>query len=247
LEFDGSSESSVKPGLHENGVVWWDPALLRLQVEASFGLRQEEILSDDGGASFQQYEEWKNQRQQLLRKGETPSLNVFLATDGVEPPAGYASQVQVEHVTRDGPRPSGPRLGSLVHLTFRDVDFAAEHDAILRIARTHSRLLGATEEEVAASTEAVTAALKHPLLRRAASARRCYRELPITLQDTPGTLLEAVLDLAFLEDDGWVVVDFKTDAEDPSRLIRYRRQVGWYMHALERFSQQPSQGWILHL
>jgi hypothetical protein len=227
--------------------VWWDPSLLRLHVEASFGLRQEEILRDDGGASFQHYMEWQNHRQLLLNRGETPGLNVFLATEGFEPPSGYAGRVQIERVTRGGLRPSGPRLGSLVHLIFRDLDFSAEYDAILQIARTHSRLLNASDEEIEAAATAVTAALKHPLLKRAANAPRCYRELPITLQDTPGTLLEAVLDLAFLEDSGWVVVDFKTDAEEPSRLLRYRRQVGWYMHALEAFSQQPAQGWILHL
>ena len=53
-DYDGSPEFSVKPGLHgpENGshkVVWWDPALLKLDVDASFGLRQEQILVDDDG------------------------------------------------------------------------------------------------------------------------------------------------------------------------------------------------------
>ncbi|PYV37816.1 MAG: ATP-dependent deoxyribonuclease subunit A, partial [Acidobacteria bacterium] len=45
----GEPESSVKPGLHkpeagEHRVVWWDPAVLKLNVETHFGLRQEEIL-----------------------------------------------------------------------------------------------------------------------------------------------------------------------------------------------------------
>src|SRR5205085_4848583 len=107
---------SVKPGLHmpENGthkLVWWDPSTLHLQVEASFGLRQEEILTEDkdghGAESVQLYNDWKASREEAGKRGGTPSLNVFLATDGVEPPPGYSDRVQVERVQRDGPRPKG--------------------------------------------------------------------------------------------------------------------------------------------
>jgi len=255
VSYDGMSEFSVRPGLHKpeygaHSVVWWDPSLLRLQVEASFGLRREEILieEDNGHASdtVQRYNEWKSSREQSLVRGRTPSLNVILATDATEPPAGYSGRVQVERIQRAGPRPTGARFGSLVHVVLRDVEFEAHVESIKRIAGTHARLLNATEEEVEAATVAVAAALRHPLLERARRASQVYRELPVVIQDVTG-LLEAVIDLAFLEDSAWLVIDFKTDAEDPQRLRKYRRQVGWYVHAIEKTTGAPARGCLLHL
>ena len=73
------------------------------------------------------------------------------------------------------------------------------------------------------------------------------RELPVLLKDDLVGLLEAVIDLAFKEDSVWTVVDFKTDAEDAQRLRRYRRQVGWYLHSLEKSTGMAARGYLLHL
>jgi ATP-dependent helicase/nuclease subunit A len=255
MEYDGSQECSVKPGLHvpENSthpVVWWDPALLNLDVKGSFGLRMEEILGDGPAALSGRtaYEHWKSNRQQSLERGRVPGLNVFLATDGLEPPAGYADRVQVERVQRHESHPQGARFGSLVHLILRDVELDSQPNSILRLAESHARLLGAPAEEVHEAAHRVATALQHPLLTRARHASRCYRELPLLIKDHTGALLEAVIDLAFLEDSNWVVVDFKTDAEDSQRLRRYRRQVGWYLHAIEKTTGTYSAaGWLLHV
>jgi hypothetical protein len=113
-DYDGTPEFSVKPGLHKienagHSVVWWDPSLFPLQVDVSFGLRQEGILAEDkdgqAAQSLQAYNDWKAARQQSVDRGQTPSMNVFLATEGMEPPAGYSNRVQVERVSRSGPRP----------------------------------------------------------------------------------------------------------------------------------------------
>lgn len=256
IDYDGASEASIKPGLHDpqagtHGVVWWDPSLLQLQVEASFGLHREQILVDDSEGhateSVHRYERWKAAHQQSLERGAARSLNVFLATDGSEPPGGYSDRVQVERVQRDGPRPKGPRFGSLVHLILRDADFDARSDSIERIARAHGRLLNAPREEIKAAAQAVIAALRHPLLKRARKAGRVYRELPVIARDEGGNLLEGVIDLAFVEKSGWVVIDFKTDAEDPQRLHKYRRQLGWYLHALEVTTKSRGDSWLLHV
>ncbi len=256
MDYDGMSEFSVKPGLHQpetgpHSVVWWDPALLRLQVEPSFGLRQEEILAEDEhGHSVETvrlYNEWKALRDKARVQGAMASLNVILATDGIEPPAGYMDRVQVERVPRDESRPKGPRFGSLVHLVMSDVEFTASSESIERIAQTHGRLLNATSEEITGAAKAAAAALQHPLLLRARGAARFYRELPLVIDDDSAGLLEAVLDLAFVEEAGWVIVDFKTDAEDPTRLTRYGRQLGWYIHSIERMTGRTATGYLLHV
>jgi ATP-dependent helicase/nuclease subunit A len=53
-------------------------------------------------------------------------------------------------------------------------------------------------------------------------------------------VLEGVIDLAFLEDDGWVIADYKTDVgtdpDFPRRRAGYRRQVDLYAEAWSRLT-----------
>ena len=172
---------------------------------------------------------------------------MFVATEGVEPPAGFADRVRIERVQRVALRPKDPRFGSLVHLILKDVDFTAPPNAVIRLAQIHARLLNAPAEEIQSAAQAVTSALKHPLLERARKAKRCHRELPILLKDDPLGILDAVIDLAFLEDKTWTIVDFKTDVDDAQRTPKYRRQVGWYLHGIQQTTGAPAQGYLLHL
>ncbi len=141
------------------------------------------------------------------------------------------------HVEGKAPSPGGTRYGALVHAVLATVRLDADRRGIEAVATLHGRILGASRDEVAAASTAVVAALTHPLLERArsASARgRCRRETPITLTAADGTLLEGVVDLAFEDDAGWTVVDFKTDRELDGRVQRYRRQVALYAEAVAR-------------
>jgi ATP-dependent exoDNAse (exonuclease V) beta subunit len=256
LELEGSFDTSVKPGLHQpecgdHAVVWWDPAILKLSVEPRMGLHYEDILSldQDGRAeeSIRRYESWKAERSSRVEKGSSPSLDVFIATDAPHPPAGFADRVEVIHIPRSDERPSGPRFGSLAHVILRDAPLTASKDALRRLAQTHGRLLAASDEEVDAAATAVFDALQHSLLMRARSASRVQRELPVTLRTEWGSIFEGVIDLAFLESNTWIIADFKTDADKPDRQLRYRRQVGWYVHAMERITGLRAAGCLLHI
>jgi len=48
----------------------------------------------------------------------------------------------------------------------------------------------------------------------ARKSSKVQRELPVVAKMDDGSILDAVIDLAFEDDSGWIVVDFKTDAED---------------------------------
>jgi ATP-dependent exoDNAse (exonuclease V) beta subunit len=74
-----------------------------------------------------------------------------------------------------------------------------------------------------------------------------HRELPITVRTDTGEIFEGIIDLAFLEAGRWIIADFKTDADKPDRQSRYRRQVGWYVRAMEQVSGIPASGYLLHL
>jgi ATP-dependent exoDNAse (exonuclease V) beta subunit len=256
LELEGSYETSVKPGLHhpecgDHGVVWWDPAVLKLRVEPRYGLHYEDILAqdDDGRAdeSIRRYAEWRAGRAARVEKGSSPSRRVFIATDAPEPPAGYVERVDIIQVPRTSLRPSGPRFGSLVHLVLRDASLAAAKESLLQLAQTHGRLLAAPDEEIQTAAVAVFDALQHRLLARARQSLRVQRELPITIRTETGSVFEGVIDLAFLESGKWIIADFKTDADKLDRQSRYRRQVGWYMHAMEKISGTSAAGYVLHI
>jgi ATP-dependent exoDNAse (exonuclease V) beta subunit len=74
-----------------------------------------------------------------------------------------------------------------------------------------------------------------------------HRELPITARTESGSIFEGVIDLAFLESGKWVIADFKTDVDKPDRQSRYRRQVGWYVRAMEQITGMPARGCVLHV
>jgi ATP-dependent exoDNAse (exonuclease V) beta subunit len=214
------------------------------------GLHFEEILSQDeeGRAeeSVRNYNAWKTDRAARVESGSRSSLNVFLATDGLEAPAGYAERVQVIRMPRRPERPTGTRFGSLVHIVLRDAEFSANRKDILDLAQTHGRLLAASEDEIQAAADAVYDALQHSVFARVRAATQTHRELPITVRTENG-IFEGIIDLAFIESGKWVIADFKTDVEKPDRQIRYRRQVGWYVHAMERITGASASGCILHV
>ena len=56
-----------------------------------------------------------------------------------------------------------------------------------------------------------------------------------------------MVDLAFREPDGWVVVDFKTDATLAARLDTYRAQVALYAHGISAATHLPARGIVLRV
>jgi ATP-dependent exoDNAse (exonuclease V) beta subunit len=93
--------------------------------------------------------------------------------------------------------------------------------------------------------DAAVGALSHSLLGRARTAARCHREIPVLLPLAGGQTLEGVIDLAFLENGAWTVVDFKSDAELSASLVRYQRQAQWYAYALNRLTGFPATAVLL--
>ncbi|PYM81108.1 MAG: ATP-dependent deoxyribonuclease subunit A, partial [Candidatus Rokuibacteriota bacterium] len=139
--------------------------------------------------------------------------------------------VELVDAVPGGPRPGGPRFGTLVHAVLATVGLDATPAQIAEGVSLQARILGAPADEVTAATALVGTALAHPLMSRAREAwraGRCRRETPVACREPDGSLVEGVLDLAFEEAGGWTVVDFKTDVEIAADLGRYRRQVGLY-------------------
>jgi ATP-dependent exoDNAse (exonuclease V) beta subunit len=132
------------------------------------------------------------------------------------------------------------------------VDLNANGDAIRASAVNNARLVGATEEETQAAVVATRAALRHPLLQRAAAASTrgdLRRETPVSLTLDDGSLVEGIVDLAFHEEtrnfSGWTVLDFKTDREFETSSDRYETQVALYAEALRAATGLHSRGFVV--
>ena len=245
IDYDRHEEFSVKPGLTqpergEHKVVWWDPRKLDLDVEGGLGLRQQEILAEDGGKSLAAYRTWQEERARLLESGATPEYRVLVPSQAADAVPGDAIAIETTEAGVPA-RLGGRRFGTLVHSVLRDVSLDARREAISKLAKLNARAIGATPEETAAAVVAVEATLAHPLLDRARAAKRCHREYPVTLKLADGALIEGVIDLAFVEDGAWVIVDFKTD----DRPEQYERQLQWYGYALSRLTGMSARGWLL--
>jgi ATP-dependent helicase/nuclease subunit A len=129
----------------------------------------------------------------------------------------------------------------------RDVPLDADRATIERLVDWNTRLLGSPAEERGAAMVAVESALEHPLLARANVSARCHREYPLVLNLEDGRVFEGFIDLAFLEDGQWVIVDFKTDSDTTERRAQYERQLQWYGFALTRLTNMPAQAWLLQM
>jgi hypothetical protein len=252
---------SVTTGVHVPAVgghraVWWDPQALHLGVRPTLGLAQSEILkADEEGRSAEalaNWEAWRWEREETRAEGRKPTRVVRAATEWVratDTQVVGADMVVVMDSPWKGPRPKGPRFGTLVHAVLSVVDLndaatVAGHTAV------QARILGAADEEREAAARVAEATLSHPLLRRAAGAvarGECRRETPLVLRLDDGTLLECVADLAFREDGRWTVVDFKTDADLGVLGPSYKRQVALYARGIAEATGCDSVGILLRV
>jgi ATP-dependent exoDNAse (exonuclease V) beta subunit len=270
---DPASPATVCPGLHTlagpdpdstYSVVWWSPADLDLGAQAPFGLRRDDLIVKDVAPSVlhdykRAYEDWRERRRGWIDAASRPSVAVKTATEAsaatLDLAAADGIEVALEAAAGRGQRPAGRRFGALVHALLADVPLTARAAAdggngVSGLAAAHGRVLGASEEEVTAAASLVEATLEHPVMRaaaRAAAASRCYRETPVTLKTDDGSIVEGFVDLAFEDDDGFVVVDFKTDRELEGEFERYRRQVQIYATAIGRATGRPARAVLMKI
>lgn len=145
----------------------------------------------------------------------------------------------------------GADWGSAVHAALEAAARGAEGPHLRSVARAHlleyERPLDDEGEpvELEALLETVAAVRRSGLWTRALEAERRLSEVPFALRDAEAreevpVFVDGQVDLAFLERDGWVLVDYKTDVDpEPSRMERYRAQLRAYADAWEGATGEP--------
>jgi ATP-dependent helicase/nuclease subunit A len=250
---------SMPPGDDGNyRVVWWDPSTLHLDAVSSFGLRRDDLIVKNSDMfavdeRMASYEQWRADRERLVRDGGVPSVRVQTATAwaaeaaalGIDDAIAASSAVEVMSIPGAEGRPRGARFGTLVHAILAIVPLDAGDDVIGRTADVQARILGASSQESAAAAAVVSSVLRHELMARARSSPKLRRETPVTWLQKDGMLIEGVLDLAFDEGDSITVVDFKTDHELAEGESRYRAQLQKYVDAVARATGKQTRGVLL--
>ncbi len=252
MKTERDRHSSVRPGAHkpdvgDHEVVWWDPHVLALDAGKEAGLRHARVLAADDAEgrdlmSERDHAAWRAQHALALEQGATPTYRVNTVTasrgtplakvDGATTAEGGQHMVVHESTTVDrATRPRGKPFGILVHAVLAAVPLEANAEVVSRIASAEGRALSSTAEEIEAATHAAVAALAHPVLR-AAAQREHRREASISMVLPDGSVTIGVLDLAYRNESGWVIVDFKTDAEMEGRRAAYEEQVRTYARAV---------------
>ena len=260
-----AAPSTVAPGAHafpDYSVVWWDPGPgsgLNLGVKTLFGVRREDLIVKDvsrdvvaGGRT--RYDRWCLARADGRAAGAVPTIAVRTAKEWTEEhdTSGTLDIAVVTVAPSMTPaRSGGAGFGALVHVVLSQASFDADADQLEVLASMESRVLGLSEADAAEAARAAARVLAHDITARARAAERrgmCRRETPVACRMPDGTIVEGIVDLAFEEDGQWVVVDYKSDrmlAADGEE--RYRRQIGFYMSAIQQATGMPVTGVLVRV
>jgi hypothetical protein len=189
-------------------------------------------------AALHSYQEWETQRNHALacggRRGRISTVTTLaeVQTPGEVLPERDTSKDTVA-------RRTGLRLGRAVHEALKRGGGKA-------IASAVSGLWNANEREEAKCL--VENAFASSVLARAQAAPERFSELPFVSHHEE-QLVEGVIDLAFVENEAWVIVDYKTDAvagaEVEARAVVYKPQLALYALALERLTGRPVKELVL--
>ncbi|MBN1515762.1 UvrD-helicase domain-containing protein [Candidatus Sumerlaeota bacterium] len=133
-------------------------------------------------------------------------------------------------------RAAAMRFGAAAHRVLERIDLPVcrEWEAVLSAAEDEFDLDAEERERLA---QLIRRTLLSEAFQRIARAKETHREIPFCVRTERG-LLEGQIDCLFREDDGWVVVDYKTDAipsGGPAPLAeRYRPQCRAYAQAIRQ-------------
>jgi ATP-dependent helicase/nuclease subunit A len=147
-------------------------------------------------------EEWDREHVKTLEEGKTRPFAPMAVSKA-------AARLAPTAVPASG-RPQARSFGILVHRTLELIPLGRPEDAP-GLARALAPGLGLDPAAADEAAGLVQRTLALPLLERARRAKRLFRELPLLFPEG-GELLEGAIDLAFEEEEGLTIVDYKTDA-----------------------------------
>ena len=169
-------------------------------------------------------EQWKKDRETLFAEiGAPASIAATTLGKSRDTDADDKPEQESNEPWRRGR--AGTAVGRAVHAVLQSADLETG-DGIAERARAQAAAEGVPgrEDEI---ERLCNVAVESAIVKRAVASGRLMREVPVAL-GTGGGSLHGFIDLLFEEEDGYVVVDYKTDSisgeEAPEAVQRYRLQ-----------------------
>ncbi len=183
----------------------------------------------------------KTMREGVLRAASRRSSGLFTPVTGLSGGEEKESERLLsgdeKPPVEDLSRGEAMKFGTLVHrLMEKAPDW--EEAGLARASEVWALEMGLEKRKADEALELVRRAKKHPLMKRAKDSGGLFREIPVTGRGEAG-FLNASIDLAFLEEGAWVVVDYKTDREPERFLEKYEGQIRAYANLLQATTGIP--------
>ncbi len=161
-----------------------------------------------------------------------------------------------ENFPKSGGKDGGAELGTLIHYFLQSLSLSARTpgEVAERAEEMEQKamLTPGEKKRLLAFVPEIAAFLTSEVAERARRAKKVMRELPFTLalpaseagyRSEKSILVQGIIDLAFQEEDGLVLVDYKsnyTTEEGMAALAeKYRMQLLMYTRALEEITKLP--------
>ena len=239
-QLGGKSLADVIAGyIDENSELWKPIELKQVGAGSPFDIEpQGNVPRPDTEIdhSVQAFDRWSADREAMLAELGRPS---FVAATALS-----------AHGDDDKPEPmepepwrrgrAGTSVGRAVHAVLQSIDLSTG-DGIDYRARAQAVAEGVPDRE-AEIIRLARVAVNSAVVRRAVNSRRLWREVPVASPVGNGSL-HGFIDLLFEDDDGLVVVDYKTDSVPDAGLSdtmeRYRLQGGAYAAVISRITGKP--------
>lgn len=144
----------------------------------------------------------------------------------------------------------GTEWGSVIHVLLEAATGRPDDDLH---ALAYAALAEAGLEVSLADTavDTVKSVMRSAIWQRAQASSKCLVEVPFEIvKEDSGvpTIVSGVIDLAFREPQGWVIIDYKTDAVSPDSVgglvDHYRGQVNLYAEVWEQMVDVVRERWL---
>ncbi|MCH8064127.1 MAG: PD-(D/E)XK nuclease family protein, partial [Chloroflexi bacterium] len=229
---DGTTAAAKIAALLEDRPSLWEPL-------PAFSRTVAPDTAGDGGKldiakhGLDERDRWEKERAETIARRGKP---VSIAATGM-------ASIAKEEAAEDEPwrrGRAGTSIGRAVHAVLQTIDL--ESGALTReTAEAQASAEGVPKrwQEIA---DLVDTARTSPVVKRALASGRYWREVPVATPVGDGAL-EGIIDLLFEEEDGFVIVDYKTDSlsdeQTEAAMQRYRLQGGAYALALQEAVGRP--------
>jgi len=238
----------VPYGKWDGDFMFYDTKKLELQLEGSFAFRSKVNPEMEGGEVskriLSERNKWKDSQEELKEQAGK-GRSITTATEEVK--AAEEVEKDEEWVISPVTGGEGAIFGKLVHRLFEKMDWR-QLGLLEKMAEIEGKDVGATGPMIKRAGGMVREAINSPVLQRVIKSRCYQKEVPFTYKDN-GTIFEGVMDVVFKEEDGLVVLDFKTDVVKKddlnSKIEYYTPQAQVYSDAIINIFTKPPKEIIL--